>query len=122
MSDEVVDIAGTRTLALAADGPLIAGPLEASDVMGAVFSAGVGAVAIPVARLDPGFFKLATGVAGEVLQKFVNYRVHVTVLGDVEPFVANSKPLADFVRESNRGVMVWFLADLAALQAKRRQA
>jgi hypothetical protein len=40
------------------------------------------------------------------------------VLGDVSTAVAGSEPLGDFVRESNRGTTVWFVEDLAALEAK----
>ena len=35
---------------------------------------GAGWVAVPVTRLDPAFFDLRTGVAGEFVQKFVVYR------------------------------------------------
>jgi hypothetical protein len=44
------------------------------------------------------------------------------ILGDVAAQVAASKSLADFVRESNRGTTVWFVADMAALEAKLAQA
>jgi hypothetical protein len=53
-----------------------------------------------------------------VLQKLVNYRFRIAVLGDVSAATADSEPLRDFIRESNRGTTVWFLDDLAALEAK----
>ena len=39
-------------------------------------------------------------------------------MGDVSAAVAASDPLRDFVRESNRGATVWFVDDLAALEAR----
>jgi len=63
-----------------------------------------------------GFFDLRTGVAGEVLRKFSNYRFRLAVIGD---FTAHSsKSLRDFLYESNRGRLIFFKPDLtAALEA-----
>ena len=75
-------------------------------------------MAIPLARLGPDFLRLSSGVAGEVLQKLVNYRRQVAVVGDVSQPAAGSAPLRDFIGESNRGRSVWFVDDLAALEAR----
>lgn len=53
------------------------------------------------------FFILGKGLAGEVLQKFVNYGVKFAVYGDYSKY--SSKPLKDFIYESNRGKDVFFL-------------
>ena len=73
---------------------------------------------LPTARLSPDFLKLSTGLAGEVLQKFVNYRFGVTIVGDISGHVAASDALGDFVRESNRGKTVWFADDLEGLESR----
>jgi hypothetical protein len=111
-------IGGREALVLSADGALIDSPSAATDVIGEAFSVGVRTVVIPVERLDPSFFRLASGLAGEVLQKFVNYGFTVAIVGDVAAQVASSKALTDFVRESNKGSQVWFVPDLAALAAR----
>ncbi|MFC7614763.1 DUF4180 domain-containing protein [Actinokineospora soli] len=72
-------------------------------------------MALPVSRLAPEFFDLSTRVAGEMLQKLVNYRLSVAIVGDIDEHVARSSALADFVRESNRGKHVWFVPDVASL-------
>ena len=100
------------------DGPLIAGDRAASDLIGEAISAGATMIVLPVSRLGPDFFKLGTRVAGDMLQKLVNYRFQVVILGDISAAVADSDALRDFVRESNRGRMVWFLPDVAALEEK----
>ena len=97
-------------LTLAADGPLIATENDANDIIGEAFGAGAETVVIPVSRLSPEFFRLASGLAGAVLQKFTNYRIGVIVLGDIAPELAASAALRDFVRESNRRGEIRFLA------------
>ena len=91
---------------------------EAVTLIGDALSEKAAVVAIPVERLSPAFLDLSTRLAGEVLQKFVNYGRRVAIVGDVSAAVAASKPLADFVRESNRGRHVWFVSDLAELRTR----
>jgi hypothetical protein len=113
------EIAGGRIWLCAAEGPSLAEDRALSDLIGELLSAsGVKLVAVPLARLGPDFLRLSSGVAGQVLQKLVNYRFQVTVLGDVTAAAAASTPLRDFIGESNRGTTVWFLDDLAGLEAK----
>lgn len=59
--------------------------------------------------LDEDFFKLSSGLAGEVLQKFVNYQMRLAVVGDFSRYT--SKPLKDFIYESNQGSQVGFWPD-----------
>lgn len=100
-------------------GPNLAEYANLNGLVGDLLGAGgVTLVAIPLARLGPDFLRLSSGVAGEVLQKLVNYRFQVAVVGDVSDAVARSAPLRDFVRESNRGRTVWFVEDLAGLAEK----
>lgn len=46
------------------------------------------------------FFDLSTRIAGEILQKFTNYRVKLAIIGDFTKF--KSKSLKDFIYESNK--------------------
>lgn len=57
--------------------------------------------------LASGFFDLSTGLAGEILQKFVNYRIKLAIVGDFGNIA--SEPLKAFIRESNRGTQIFFL-------------
>lgn len=54
------------------------------------------------------FFVLSTGLAGAVLQKFVNYRMKVAIVGDYSKYT--SKPLKDFIYESNKGNDIFFVS------------
>jgi hypothetical protein len=87
------------------------GPATATDLIGDAWGHDVRMVAVPVERLDPDFFRLKSGVAGELTQKLVNYRLHLAVVGDIAAHVAASDALRDYVSESNRGRHVWFVAD-----------
>jgi hypothetical protein len=88
------------------------------DVLDVIIEAGQqGArwVAIPVSRLGEEFFQLRTGVAGAILQKFVNYRMGLAVVGDISAYTAASDAFRDLVRESNRGRQCRFVPDLESL-------
>ena len=114
-SGTIVELAGARVLVAAID---VGAPYDAGTLIGDALSAEAAVVAIPVERLSPAFLDLSTRLAGEVLQKFVNYGRRVAIAGDVGAAVSASQALADFVRESNRGRHVWFVADLDALAAR----
>jgi hypothetical protein len=75
-------------------------------------------VAFTPEQLGDEFFELRTGRAGAIAQKFVDYRMGLAVVGDIAGKVAASTPLADWVRESNRGRSLWFVPDLDALAAR----
>jgi hypothetical protein len=61
--------------------------------------------------LHESFFDLRSGLAGEILQKVVNYRCRLAILGDFSHYT--SKSLHDFIRESNRGNTVVFTDTLS---------
>ncbi|HKD97424.1 MAG TPA: DUF4180 domain-containing protein [Micromonosporaceae bacterium] len=125
MTDVLVRRHGVAVLECAADGPPLATDADATDLVGTALGAGVEMVAVPVARLAPEFFTLASGVAGILLQKLVTYRLRLAVVGDIGAHLATSRALRDLVAESNRGNQVWFVdsaADLdTRLAAERRR-
>ena len=53
------------------------------------------------------FFDLRTGLAGEILQKFINYQMKIVIIGDLNKYT--NKALQDFIRESNKGNSILFL-------------
>lgn len=100
-----------------AEGPPIGLGRSNADLIGEALGAGAQVVVIPTARLEPAFFDLRSGIAGELLQKLVNYRMRVVILGDCSAAAARSVALGDLVRESNRGEHVCFLDSEAELAA-----
>ena len=53
------------------------------------------------------FFILSKGLAGEILQKFINYQTKFAIYGDYSKYT--SKPLKDFIYESNKGKEIFFV-------------
>jgi hypothetical protein len=122
MTGTIAEVEGRRAYVCHADGPPIAADRGVTDILGETFGHEVRLVVIPVARLSPAVLDLKTRLAGEVLQKFVDYGRQVVILGDISRALAGSRALRDFVRESNRGRSVWFVPDLAALKARLARA
>lgn len=56
------------------------------------------------------FFDLSTGIAGEILQKFINYRKKLAIVGDYSKYT--SKALKDFIYESNNGNSIYFVPSI----------
>ncbi|MDX9946078.1 MAG: DUF4180 domain-containing protein [Bacteroidales bacterium] len=60
--------------------------------------------------LNRDFFDLKTKIAGDILQKFSNYRMKLAIIGDFSDI--KSKSLRDFIRESNTFGVINFVASL----------
>ena len=101
-----------------AEGPPLSTSRDATDIIGDAYGSDVVAIALPAARLADEVFDLSTRLAGEFVQKFVNYGVTLAIVGDISAHVAASAALRDFVTESNRGRHLWFVDDLDALAAR----
>ncbi|SFB94952.1 DUF4180 domain-containing protein [Streptomyces aidingensis] len=109
---------GIGVLLCPAEGPVLRGDRSALEVIGNVLGAGAAWAAVPAERLDPDFFRLRTGVAGEFVQKFAQYGVGLAVVGDVAAHVESSSALRDLVREANRGNGFWIVTDLDELRGR----
>ena len=62
-------------------------------------------------NIDEKFFDLKTGLAGEILQKFSNYNTQLAIIGDFSK--DTGKSLKDFIFESNKNNLVFFVKDIA---------
>ncbi|MCU0446936.1 MAG: DUF4180 domain-containing protein [Microscillaceae bacterium] len=67
-------------------------------------------------QLHPDFFDLRTQMAGDILQKFSNYRAKLAIVGDFTKY--QSQALKDFIRESNQAGRISFVSSIEeALEA-----
>lgn len=107
-----------RMLLCAADGPLLTTEQDAVDLIAETYGQQIDLVVLPVARLDERFFSLRGGSAGQIVQKFVQYRTRLAIVGDISAHVAASTALRDYVIEANRGRDVWFVRDLTELDTR----
>jgi len=118
MTENLLAIEGRSALVGSAEGALLRGTQAAVDLISEARSSGAQMVVVPVERLDPEFFQLRTGVAGEFLQKFVTYEVAIVILGDKSALAPESKALGDFIRESNDHDAIWFFRSMEDLKAR----
>lgn len=90
------------------DDLLIETTSDALDVLGQVYYDGFDKMILHQTNLAPAFFDLQNGIAGDILQKFSNYRMRLAIAGD---FVAVEKrSLREFIYECNQGQQVNFVA------------
>ncbi|CEJ69044.1 hypothetical protein BN1195_01336 [Chryseobacterium oranimense G311] len=70
------------------------------DLLGDLYYQGFDKLIIYEKNLTPEFFDLKTKIAGDILQKFSNYRVSLAIVGDFGKY--ESKSIRDFIFESNK--------------------
>lgn len=75
-------------------------------IMTAKYEAETNLIAVDKSAVTDEFFVLSTGLAGEILQKFINYQAKIAIYGDYSKYT--SKPLKDFIYESNKGKDIFF--------------
>jgi hypothetical protein len=115
MTAKLIELPNHRLLVLNAEGPILTRKQDLLDLIPEAFAQKASVLVVPVPRLDPAFFQLRSGLAGEFVQKIVNYQLKLVIVGDISAQVAASEALRDFVREANRGNSVFFVPHLDAL-------
>jgi hypothetical protein len=80
---------------------------DAVDLLGNASYNGATGIIIRELHVVPDFFELSTRLAGEILQKFSNYRMKLAIIGDFSKYP--SKSLRDFISESNRTGQIVFV-------------
>jgi hypothetical protein len=80
---------------------------DAIDLLGNCSYQGASRIILHEHNLVPEFFDLKTQLAGDILQKFSNYRMQLAIVGDFSRYT--SKSLKDFIYESNQGRLIRFV-------------
>ena len=113
---------GALCVLVESDEPVITDAQSAIGLlMSAQYDVGSKNIVIPKQLVAEDFFVLSTGLAGEVLQKYVNYGGRMAIYGDYSRYT--SKPLRDFMYESNKGRDFFFVStrdEAVAALAKSR--
>ena len=81
------------------------------DLLGNIYYQDYDKLIIHKKNITADFFDLRNGIAGEILQKFSNYRVRLAIVGDYSNYT--SKSLNDFIYESNKGRHINFVGSTA---------
>lgn len=73
------------------------------------YETGCNRIIVNKSAISEDFFQLSTKLAGEILQKYINYNVKIAIVGDFSEYL--SKSLKAFIYESNKGKDIFFLPD-----------
>ena len=106
---------------ITAETPLIADAQSALDfIVSFGYEHNVYKIAVNKTAVSEDFFKLSTGLAGEVAQKFVNYGYQLAIIGDFSKNISES--LRAYIYECNNGRHLFFVSDEnEAIEKFRRQ-
>jgi uncharacterized protein DUF4180 len=115
---KILTVAQVSYFECARDGKKLRSDRDAVDLIGEALGVGAELIVIPVERLHDDFFRLRTGVAGQMLQKFMTYGKRVAILGDISHHVETSAAFRDLVFESNRGEDIWFAEDMEEVERR----
>lgn len=108
----------TKIAEIHSDGLIIGNIEDALNVLGDAYYQGYDGIILYERNITPDFFDLKTRIAGEILQKFSNYRMRLVIIGDFSKYPSRS--LTDFISESNKGKQVNFAASLSEALGRLR--
>ncbi len=112
MKTEVIRKNNTAVAVVSSEECLITDAQSALDlIMTVKYETGCVNIALNKEAVTEDFFILSTCLAGDILQKFVNYGVRVAIYGDFSKYT--SKPLKDLMYESNKGNDIYFQPDVS---------
>lgn len=112
MKTEVIRKNNTAVAVVSSEECLITDAQSALDlIMTVKYETGCVNINMNKEAVTEDFFILSTCLAGDILQKFVNYGVRVAIYGDFSK--CTSKPLKDLMYESNKGNDIYFQPDVS---------
>lgn len=89
---------------------LIQNAQDGLDLMATVYYQEMDGMILHEKNLTPDFFDLKNGIAGELLQKFSNYRMRLAIVGTFEDYT--KKSITDFIFESNKQGRINFVGSV----------
>jgi len=107
---KIIDFNTTSFAQIVSDKIVISSVQDALDLMANCRYQGSEHIILNKNQVVDGFFDLKTGIAGDVLQKFSNYRCHLAIIGDFSN--VQTKSLRDFIYESNKTGRICFVANV----------
>ncbi len=120
MDIRLIEDAGGKIMVVSSDEPVLKDAQTSLDtIVWLYYEYGAQKVLINKSGVAEDFFKLSSGLAGEIAQKFVTYHFKLAIVGDFSHYT--SEPLKAYMYESNRGRHLYFAAtEEEALQWLKR--
>ena len=112
MRIETHRIGQAKVAEIQAEGLVLTSVEDGLSLLGDLYYQGFDKIILHEENIVSEFFDLKTKLAGEVLQKFVQYRMPLAVVGDFSKYT--SKSLRDFIYECNQGRQVNFVQELSS--------
>ena len=112
MRIETHRIGQAKVAEIQAEGLVLTSVEDGLSLLGDLYYQGFDKIILHEENIVPEFFDLKTKLAGEVLQKFVQYRMPLAVVGDFSKYT--SKSLRNFIYECNQGRQVNFVQELSS--------
>ncbi|MNJ44814.1 DUF4180 domain-containing protein [Paenibacillus bouchesdurhonensis] len=110
MNIRIINKDGIEIALVTSNEVLITDVQSALDLIATVsYEAGSNRIILNKSAICEEFFDLRTRLAGEILQKFINYQTKIAIVGNFS--IYQSKSLKDFIYESNNGRDLFFLSD-----------
>lgn len=107
MNIKVVNKNNVNIAVISSDDVIIHNAQEALDLMVMVrYDHGCDKIIINKKNITEDFFELKNGIAGEIMQKHINYEMPIAIVGEFEQY--NSKSLKSLIYESNKGKKIIF--------------
>ncbi len=116
MNLEIIQLANAKIARYLSEDTVIHTVQDALDLMGNADCQGARNIVLEEKNLDPGFFALKTGIAGEILQKFSTYRMKLAIIGEFGE--SDSQALGAFIIECNRGNHIFLVSDFDSATKK----
>ncbi|SIQ57775.1 protein of unknown function [Chryseobacterium sp. RU37D] len=112
-------INNTKIAEIISEKMIINSTQDGLDLLGNIYYQDFDKVILNEENITPEFFDLKTKIAGEILQKFSNYRVRLAIIGDLNKY--ESKSIKDFIFESNKTKHINFVESLEKALEKLSQ-
>lgn len=110
MKIETHSVNHTRIAEVISENVVINSAEEGSQLLADLYYQDFDRIIVYEKNITPLFFDLKNGIAGEIFQKFSNFRVRLAIVGNFEKY--QSKSLRDFIFESNRNRQINFINSL----------
>ncbi len=110
MKTQIHNINNTKIAELISDDLLIKEIQDGLDLLVNVYYQDMDRMILHEKNIVPEFFDLKTGIAGEILQKFSNYKMKLAIVGEFSKY--KNKSLNDFIFESNKNGNINFVDSL----------
>ncbi len=108
MKIEILIVNSQKIAEIVSDSIVIGSLQDAVDLLGECYFMGATTIIVNEENIVKDFFLLKTGIAGEILQKFSNYRIRLAIIGNFKKYT--SKSLKDFISESNNSGQIIFVS------------